>query len=65
MLLEPKCRRTKVNAQGSKNEIVEYAEYAHDWEKRRTSGFAGAIVFDHNVSEYVRVRERGAMGRLD
>ena len=64
-MLEPKCRRTKVNAQGSKNEIVESAECAHDWEKRRTSGFAGAIAFDCNVSEFVRIFEHGAMDGLD
>ena len=64
-MVEPKCRHTKVNAQGSKNETVECAECAHDWEKRRTSGFAGAIVFDRDVSEFVGIRERGAMDGLD
>ena len=60
-VLEPKCRRTKVNAQGSKNEKVECSECAHDWETRRTSGFTGAIVFDRDVSEFVGICERGAM----
>ena len=64
-MLEPKCRYTKVDAQGSKNEIVECTEGAQDWKKRRTSGFAGAIVFDHDVSEFVGIRERGAMDGLD
>ena len=64
-MLEPKCRHTEVNAQGSNNEIVECAKCAQDWEKRRTSGFAGAIVFDRDVSEFVRICERGAMYGLD
>ena len=64
-VVEPKYRYTKVNTQGSKNEIVECAECAHDWKKRRTSGFAGAIVFDHDVSEFVRICEGGAMDGLN
>ena len=33
--------------------------------KRRTSGFSGAIVFDRDMSEFVRIRKRGAMDGLD
>ena len=64
-MLEPKCRYTKVNTKGSKNEIVECVECVHDWEKRRTSGFVGAIVFDCDVSEFVGFWVRGAMDGLD
>ena len=61
---ELKCRYTKVNAQGSKTERFECTKSMHDWKKRKPKGFVEAIIFDHDVSVFVRICKRGAMDGL-